>query len=86
MKFVSVSELKNGTSAIVRGVARGQSVVVVRHGKPCAAVIRLSADDLDQLLFEESPLVRRAVEEALEDLRHKRYVTLKDYLRGKRSS
>jgi len=33
----------------------------------------------------KSPLVKRALQEALDDLRHKRYVTLKDYLRGKRS-
>lgn len=85
MKFVSVSELKNGTSAIVRQVSAGRSVVVMRHGKPCAAVIRISEDDLDQLLFEESPLVKQAVQEALDDLRRRRYVTLKDYLRGKRS-
>ena len=86
MKLVSVSELKNDASAIVRGVSTGRSVVVMKHGKPCAAVIRISERDLDQLLFEESPLVRQALHEALDDLKHKRYVTMKDYLRGKRSS
>jgi len=86
MKFVSVSELKNSTSSIVRQVSAGRSVVVMKHGKPCAAVVRISEEELDQLLFEESPLVKQAVQDALEDLRHKRYVTLKDYLRGKRSS
>lgn len=86
MKFISVSELKNGTSSIVRQVSGGRSVVVMRHGKPCAAVIRISEEQLDQLLFEESPLVKQAVHDALDDLRHKRYVTLRDYLRGKRSS
>ena len=85
MKFVSVSELKQTASAVMREVARGASVVGVRHGKPCAAVIRLSSDDLDQLLFEDSPLVKQALDEALDDLRHKRSVTLKEYLRGKRS-
>lgn len=85
MKFVSISELKQDTSEVVRQAERQGSVVVVRHGKPCAAVIRMSAEDLDQLLFEESPEVKRAFSEALDDLRHKRYVTLKEYLRGKRS-
>ena len=85
MKFVSVSELKNGTSSIVRHVSTGRSVVVMKHGKPCAAVIRISEDNLDQLLFEESPLVKQAVQEALEDVKRRRYVTLKDYLRGKRT-
>ena len=86
MKFVSVSELKNETSSIVRRVRHGHHVVIVRHGKPCAAVIRISEEQIDQLLFEESPLVKRAVEEAIEDRRQKRYVTLKDYRRGKRSA
>ena len=86
MKFVSVTELKNETSEVVRQAERGHPVVVVRHGKPCAAVIRLSEESIDQLLFEDSPLVKRAVEEALDDLKHKRFVTLKDYVRGKRSS
>ena len=86
MKFVSVSELKNDTSSIVRQVSGGRSIVVVKHGKPCAAVIRISEDQLDQLLFEDSPIVKHAVHEALEDLRQKRSVTLKDYLRGKRSA
>ena len=85
MRFVSISKLKNETSAVVRQVHTGRAVVVVKHGKPCAAVIRISERDLDQLLFEDSPLVKRAVQEALEDLKHKRSVTLKDYLRGKRS-
>lgn len=85
MKFVSISELKNDTSDVVRRVERGGPVVIMRHGKPCAAVIRISAEELDQLLFEESPLVRAALAEALEDLRRHRSVTLTEYLRGKRS-
>jgi prevent-host-death family protein len=85
MRFVSVSELKNGTSEILRDAHRAGSVVVMRHGKPYAAVIRLSEQEIDQLLFEDSPRVKRAVAEALEDVKRKRYVTLKDYRRGKRS-
>ena len=86
MKFVTMTQLKNATSKVVREAGQGRSVVVMRHGRPCAALIRISADELDQLLFEESPLVRQALEEALGDLKHRRAVTLKDYLRGRRSS
>jgi len=85
MKFVSITELKNETSEVVRQVQNGRSIVVVRHGKPCAAVVRLSEQDIDQLLFEDSTVVKRAVAEALDDIKRKRYVTLSDYLRGRRS-
>ena len=46
---------------------------------------RLSEAEADQLLFDDSPLVKRAVGEALDDLKHKRSVTLREYLRGKRN-
>ena len=86
MKFVSISELKNATSAIVRQVSEGSPVVVVKHGKPCAAVIRISEDEIDQLLFEESSIVKHAVHEAIEDRRAGKSVSLREYLGGKRSS
>ena len=38
-----------------------------------------------RLTSESRPQVKQAVEEALDDMRRKRHVTLKDYLRGKRS-
>lgn len=86
MRFVTISELKNEASAIVHQVEEGDPVVVVRHGKPRAAVIPLKPEEIDQLLFESSPTVRRVLREALSDLRAGRSVTLREYLRGRRSS
>lgn len=86
MRFVTVSELKNGTSSVIHRVEKGDPVVVVRHGKPRAAVIPLKAEDLDQLLFESSPAVHQALREALADLKVGRAVTLREYLRGRRST
>ena len=85
MRFITVSELKNDASSIVHRVEDGDPVVVMRHGKPRAAVIALKEEDMDQLLFETSPTVRRALRESLRDIRAGRTVTLRDYLRGKRS-
>lgn len=85
MRFVSVSELKNNTSAVVREATKGRSIIVMRHGRPRAALIRVSAEDLDQFLFEDSPLVKRALREALADKRRGRYVSLQAYRRGQRS-
>ena len=86
MRFVTISELKNGTSSIVHRVEEGEPVVVMRHGKPRAAVIPLKSDELDQLLFESSPIVRKALQEALSDLKAGRTLSLREYLRGKRST
>jgi prevent-host-death family protein len=86
MRFVTISELKNETSSIVHRVEEGDSVVVVRHGKPRAAVIPIKEEELDQLLFESSPAVHQALREALSDLKAGRSVTLREYLRGRRSA
>ena len=42
-------------------------------------------NDLNQRVFEQNPLVKQAVREALDDRRHKRYVTLRNYVRALRS-
>lgn len=86
MRFITITELKNEASAIVHHVEEGDPVIVLRHGRPRAAVVPLkSSEDIDQLLFETSPTVHRILKESLKDLRAGRTVTLRQYLRGKRS-
>lgn len=85
MRFVTVSELKNEASSIVHQAEEGHPVVVMRHGKPRAAVVSLGPEEMDQFLFESSPTVHRILREALSDFKARRSVTLRDYLRGRRS-
>ena len=49
------------------------------------ATERMAGEKSDQLPCEESPLVKQTLEGALDDWKRRRSVTLKDYLRGKRS-
>lgn len=86
MRFATVSELKNEVSKIVHQAEQGNTVVILRHGKPKVAVVPLTSDELDQLLFETSPVVHRALQEALNDVKTHRTVTLREYLRGRRSA
>ncbi len=85
MRFITISELKNEASSVVHRVEEGDPVVVMRHGKPRAAMIPLREKELDQLLFESSPTVQRVLREALRDLKARRTVSLREYLRGRRS-
>ena len=79
MKFMNTVELKNHLNAVLSDVHRGEMVVVTLHGKPAATIIPTTAEDLDQVLFERSAVVRKAVREGLRDLKAGRYVTLKEY-------
>lgn len=86
MRFATVSELKNEASKIVHQAEEGDPVVIVRHGKPRAAVVPLASEEVEQMLFGTSPYVHRAVREALHDVKAHRTVTLRQYLRGRRSA
>ncbi len=51
MKFVSVRELRIQTPEVLRRVAKGEKVIVTKHGKPQAALVKLTEDDIDDLVF-----------------------------------
>jgi prevent-host-death family protein len=80
MKVVNTVELKNGTNALLRYVQRGQPVAVTIRGKPSAALIPLTEDGLDDLVFEYSSTLRRLIAEAEADLRAGRTVTWETFL------
>jgi prevent-host-death family protein len=46
-KMLSVAEAKAALSECIRSAERGEPVVITRHGKPVAALVR--AADLEQL-------------------------------------
>ena len=84
MKMINTVELKNHTNEILRRVHRGIPVAVTRRGKPYAAVIPLSEEGLEDLLFEYSPRVRRMIAEAEADVKAGRLVTWEGFLRHER--
>ena len=79
MRFVNTVELKNHLNAVLSDVCHGETVVVTLRGKPAATLLPTTADDLDQILFERSATVRRAVQAGLRDLKAGRFTTLNAY-------
>lgn len=51
MKFVNVRDLKDHASAILRGVRRGNEVVVTNWGKPQAALVPLDEKGLENFIL-----------------------------------
>jgi len=49
MRLVSTAELKNRTNEVLRTALAGEPVVVTRHGRPVASLVRLAERDLDTL-------------------------------------
>lgn len=84
MKFASTAELKNQTNRLLRSVEGGQVVVVTRRGKPVAALRECTEEDIEDLVIETNPRIRRSIREAEDDFRAGRGVPLREYLRRRR--
>lgn len=86
MRFVNTVELKNEANAILHTVANGDLVIVTYRGKPCAGIFKVDEKALEDLLFETSARIKKAVREGLADLKKEKGVSLKDYVRHRFSS
>lgn len=58
MKFVSVRELRLQTPKVLRRVSKGEKVIITNRGKPRAALIRLTEDDIDDVVLTHPSLLR----------------------------
>ena len=54
MRVVNTVELKNRTNELLRDVLAGEPVIVTRHGKPAAALTRLTEGDLARFVLEHA--------------------------------
>jgi prevent-host-death family protein len=62
MKHVGMFEAKTNLSSLVEEVEKGGEVVITRHGKPVAKIVRAE----DQLTADEIARRRKAMEELRE--------------------
>ena len=84
MKLINTVDLKNHTNEILRQVHRGHPVAVTRRGKPYAALLPLTEEGLEDLIFEYSPRLRQMIKEAEADVKAGRWVTWDSFLRHER--
>jgi prevent-host-death family protein len=79
VKFANVRELKTKTSAMLRTVERGNTVLVTTHGRPTAMLVPVTEDDIEDALLAYSPTLRKKIEAGLKDIRAGRTMSLSDY-------
>ncbi len=67
MVMVSIKELHNETSEVIRRTQKQGPVIVTRHGKPVAIIQPLTEEELEDFVLLHHPKFRKGLEEALED-------------------
>ena len=79
MTTVNTVELKTQANRLLNQVAKHQMVLITRRGKPCAALVPVSSENLVDLLWEYSPDVQRRLRVAAEELRAGKTESLKAF-------
>ena len=67
MKFATVRNLKNQTSAMLRLAANGTDVLITSHGKPVAVLYGLGEEDLEDYVLSRHAGLRQSIEDADRD-------------------
>lgn len=80
MAFVSVRELHNRTSDVLRQVREGRVVFITHRGRPIGVVRGLTEEELEEFALLHHPSFRRALKEAISDARAGRTVPLDEAL------
>jgi len=74
MKFAAIRDLQIKASNVVKK-AQYEPVVITVHGKPKAVLTQISEDELEDFLFENSPRLRKRIEEGLKDIKAGRIIS-----------
>lgn len=80
MRVANTVELKNKTNELLREVMKGNPLIITYRGKPAAALLPLTEDDLEDFIIETSPAIRKRIARAQEDLKAGRGISLDEYL------
>ena len=58
----------------------GKPVIITYRGKPAAAITSLNEDGIEDFVLENSPEVKKMVDDARDDIRAGKVVPLAEYL------
>ena len=83
MQTTTVRELRLAASKVLARARQGP-VILMKRGKPVAAIESLRGEDLDDFLLMRHPRFVKMIEEGERDIALGRTISLKDYVAGKR--
>jgi len=80
MRMVGVRDLKNRLSHFLLEANREGAVIVTNHGVPCAAIVPLSPDELEDFIIARSPRIRKMARRSAAEIAAGKFATLDQLL------
>ena len=84
MQTATIRELRLAASKVLARSRKGP-VILMKRGKPVAAIESLEGEDLEDFLMLHHPRFVKALDEGERDIALGRTISLKDFVAGKRS-
>lgn len=76
--FIDTGRLKKDATKILRKLPK-EPAIITRNGTPCAALISVSKNELDDLLWELSPGVQRKIRRGLKEMKSGKGISLQAF-------
>lgn len=76
--FINTAELKRDTNQVLRKIVNGPAIIT-RHGHPCAALVSISGQEVEELLWEFSPKVQKKIRKGLKEAKEGKGITLSKF-------
>jgi antitoxin (DNA-binding transcriptional repressor) of toxin-antitoxin stability system len=80
VKVINTVSLKNHANKVLKQVMKGNAVIITYRGRPAASLTRLTEDDLEDFVLENSPKIRKMIAEAEKDLHEGQVRSFDKYL------
>ena len=78
MVMVSIKELHDDTSAVIRRLRERGPIIVTRHGKPVAVIQPITEEELEDFVLVHHPDFHEGLKEALGDYAARRIKPLSE--------
>lgn len=78
--FVDTGKLEKDTSKILKQITK-EPVIITRNGNPCAALISVTEQELDDFFWEVSPQVQRKIRQGFKEMKNGKGINLKKFVK-----
>lgn len=78
--YVDSATLKKDTTKVLKQITK-EPAIITRNGSPCAALISIKKQELDDFLWEVSPRVQQKLRQGFKEMRNGKGLSLKKFVK-----
>lgn len=77
-KFLNLTEARNSFPQVINQVARGDHIIITKHGKPTAMILKIDANMLETTAILKDKAFMKKIRRAQQDIKAGRLYSYKE--------